>query len=189
MLFPGGPLPLRIFEPRYVDMIGRCMRNGTDFGVLLILEGGEVGGVSAMAEVGTVARIEDFSQLPDGLLGIFCRGERRFRVLSRHCEADGLHVGTVEHLPQGASQPLPSQFIPLAQLLKHALPELGALYANIPTRFDDAEWVGCRLAEILPIEPAEKQRLLEAQDPVERLVLLAPLLRPEQEGEERSEPN
>jgi uncharacterized protein len=185
VLFPSGPLPLRIFEPRYVDMIGRCMKQGTDFGVLLILDGGEVGGVSAMADIGTSAHIEDFNKLPDGLLGIFCRGGRRFRVLERQREADGLHIGTVEWLAQGPVEPLPPEFTPLAQLLERVLPELGALYANIETRFEDADWVGCRLAEILPLEPGEKQRLLEADDPVERLVRLAPLLRPESAGEDR----
>ncbi len=177
MLFPGGLLPLRIFEPRYVDMVGRCMRAGIRFGVVLILEGGEVGGVTAMAEVGTVARIDDFSRLPDGLLGIACRGERRFRLLGREQEADGLHVGTVEWFNEVPATPLPAEFAPLAQILERVLPELGALYANIEVRLDDADWVGCRLAEILPIAPAEKQQLLEEADPVARLMRLAPLLR------------
>lgn len=178
VLFPAGPLPLRIFEPRYVDMIGRCMKAGTGFGVVLIREGGEVGSVGAVADIGTHARIEDFSQLPDGLLGLLCRGDRRFRLLDRHQAADGLNVGTIEWLIDAPRVPLPAEFEPLAALLERVLPELGALYANIETRFDDADWVGCRLAEILPIEQGEKQRLLEAADPVERLVRLAPLLRP-----------
>lgn len=178
VLFPGGPLPLRIFEPRYVDLVGRCLKAGTGFGVVLILEGGETGGVSAVADVGTYARIEDFSPLQDGLLGIFCRGERRFRLLDRHQEADGLHIGDVEWIGEAAGVPLPEEFRPLAQLLERVLPELGALYANIETRFDDADWVGCRLVEVLPIDQREKQALLEALDPVERLVRLAPLLRP-----------
>jgi len=155
-------------------------------GVVLIVEGGEVGGVSAVAAVGTHASIEDFSQLPDGLLGIFCRGGRRFRLLDRRQEVDGLHIGTVEWLPKAQSTPLPPEYGPLAQLLERVLPELGALYANVERRLDDAEWVGCRLAEILPIEQREKQRLLEA-GPEERLATLAPLLRPEEgEGEVKS---
>jgi uncharacterized protein len=182
VLFPDGPLPLRIFESRYVDMVSRCMKQGTGFGVLLILEGREVGGVSAMADVGTSAHIEDFSKLPDGLLGLFCRGGRRFRLLERQREADGLHVGTIEWLPLHSAVKLPPQFTPLAELLERVLPELGSLYANVETRFDDADWVGCRLAEILPLEPGEKQRLLEASDPLERLIRLAPLL-------EQGEPN
>jgi hypothetical protein len=181
VLFPDGPLPLRIFEPRYVDMISRCMKDGTGFGVVLIRDGGEVGAVTAVADIGTHARIEDFSQLPDGLLGILCRGGRRFRVLDRRQAPDGLNVGSVEWLPQGPRRPLPPEFTPLAELLERVLPELGALYATIETRFDDADWVGCRLAEILPIEQGEKQRLLATEDPVDRLISLAPLLRPEPE--------
>jgi Lon protease-like protein len=190
VLFPGGPLPLRIFETRYVDLIGRCMRAQTGFGVVLILQGGEVGGASEVADIGTYARIEDFSQLPDGLLGIFCRGERRFRLLSRDRQPDGLQTGDVEWLPQPGPVPLPSEFRPLAQLLERVLPELGALYANTDTRFEDAEWVGNRLAEILPIEQREKQGLLEAGDPIARLSRLAPLLRPAGADDEAgSQPN
>jgi len=177
VLFPGGPLPLRIFEPRYVDLVGRCLRSRTGFGVVLILEGGEVGDVAAVAEVGTLALIEDFSPLPDGLLGIFCRGGRRFRLRERRQATDGLHLGTIEWLPEAGAAPLPPQYAPLAQLLEQVLPELGALYEKVERRLDDAEWVGCRLAEILPIEQREKQRLLEA-GVLERLTRLAPLLSP-----------
>lgn len=183
VLFPAGPLPLRIFESRYIDMIGRCMKSGTGFGVVLILEGAEVGASAAVAGVGTYASIEDFSQLPDGLLGIFCRGGRRFRILDRERAADGLYTATIEWLPDAAALPLPAPFIPLARLLEKVLPELGALYADGETHFDDADWVGCRLAEILPLEPAEKQRLLESPDPVARLARLAPLLEPHTDEE------
>jgi Lon protease-like protein len=180
VLFPGGPLPLRIFEPRYVDLVGRCMRAGTAFGVVLILEGREAGAgaVGAVADVGTSAHVEDFSQLPDGLLGILCRGGRRFRLHARHSEADGLNVGDVEWLDESPPVPLPAGFAPLAQLLERVLPELGALYDGGERHPDEAGWVGYRLAEILPIEQQEKQRLLEISDPLARLVELAPLLRP-----------
>ena len=80
VLFPGGPLKLRIFEPRYVDMIGRCMREDTGFGVALIIEGVEAGGPARTANVGTLARIVDFEQLKDGLLGITAHGGERFRI-------------------------------------------------------------------------------------------------------------
>src|SRR3954451_7087360 len=80
VLFPGGPLPLRIFEPRYVDMVRKCMREGAPFGVLLIRSGQEVGEVSSAASIGTSARIVDFHQMPDGLLGLICTGEQKFRL-------------------------------------------------------------------------------------------------------------
>ena len=95
VLFPGGPLPLRIFEPRYMDMVRRCMRERSAFGVVLILGGSEVGAVTSTAEIGTTARIADFYPLPDGLLGIACLGERKFRVRERRRQADGLNIAEV----------------------------------------------------------------------------------------------
>lgn len=177
VLFPGGPLPLRIFEPRYVDMVRRCMREGAPFGVLLIRAGAEVGAVTSTADVGTSARIVDFNQMQDGLLGITCLGERRFRVLSRHTQSDGLHVGQVEWLHDTADAPLPGEHRHLSDLLGKVLPELGDLYAIVDRRFDDAGWVAARLAEILPISLSDKQAVLEIDDPVRRLARLSPLIR------------
>jgi hypothetical protein len=177
VLFPGGPLPLRIFEPRYVDMVRHCMREGSAFGVVLIRAGGEVGEVARTAEVGTTARIVDFSQLPDGLLGISCLGERRFRILRRWRQADGLNQAAVEWLPDAAPEPLGAELGFLSDLLRRVLPELGEIYANVPKRFDDAGWVGARLTEILPLSLPDKQALLEIDDPGVRLAQLAPLIR------------
>jgi hypothetical protein len=177
VLFPGGPLPLRIFEPRYVDMVRHCMRSGSAFGVVLIRAGGEVGTVARTADIGTTARIVDFSQLPDGLLGISCLGEQRFRILRRWRQEDGLNLGEVEWLQAGEPEPLPPQMRFLSDLLKRVLPELGDMYAQVPRRFDDAEWVGARLAEILPLSLGDKQGLLECDDAVARLERIAPLIR------------
>src|ERR1700716_2112001 len=91
VLFPGGPLPLRIFETRYVDMVRHCMRERCAFGVVLIRAGAEVGAVADTAAVGTTARIVDFNSMPDGLLGITCVGERKLRVLRRWQQDDGLN--------------------------------------------------------------------------------------------------
>jgi hypothetical protein len=177
VLFPGGPLPLRIFEPRYVDMVRHCMREGSAFGVVLIRAGGEVGAVARTADIGTTARIVDFSALPDGLLGISCLGERRFRVLRRWRQEDGLNVGEVEWLPDAELVPLPAETSFLSDLLRRVLPELGEMYANVPRRFDDAGWVGARLVEILPLSLGDKQALLELDDPLVRLERIAPLIR------------
>ena len=179
VLFPGGPLPLRIFETRYVDMIRHCMRERCPFGVVLIRAGSEVGvtGASDISPVGTTARIVDFNGLPDGLLGISCVGERKFSI-SRHWQQDdGLHVGEVEFADPEESVELPGDFLHLGELLRKVLPELGDLYARIPKHFSDAGWVGCRLAEILPIALSEKQYCLEIDDPVLRLERLNPLIR------------
>ena len=121
VLFPGGPLPLRIFETRYTDMVRRCMREQSAFGVVLIRAGAEVGEVANTAEIGTTARIVDFYQLPDRLLGITCAGEKKFRVLARRRQPDGLNVGTVEWLPEEPKLEVPGEHAHLAALLRKVL--------------------------------------------------------------------
>ena len=178
VLFPGGPLPLRIFEPRYVDMVRKCMREGAPFGVLLIRTGQEVGEVASAADVGTSARVIDFHQMPDGLLGIVCTGEQKFRVEERRVQADGLNVGTITWLPLERATPLPPEHAHLGLLLKRALPQISDIYQVVQPRFDDAGWVSSRLAEILPISLSDKQECLELDDPIARLERLAPFIRP-----------
>ena len=178
VLFPNGPLPLRIFEPRYVDMVRKCMREGAPFGVLLIRAGQEAGEVSSAADVGTSARIVDFQQLPDGLLGILCLGDQRFRLEDRRVQADGLNLGTITWLPPEPATPLPPQHAHLGLLLKRALPQISDVYKAVPPGFEDAGWVSSRLAEILPISLSDKQECLEMDDPLARLERLAPFIRP-----------
>ena len=177
VLFPGGPLPLRIFEPRYVDMVKYCMRQRAPFGVVLIRAGAESGAVSTTADVGTSARIVDFNQMPDGLLGLSCLGERKFRVASRRVQSDGLNLGTVEWCPEETATDVPSEYAHLSLLLRKVLPELGDMYQSVPKHFNEAGWVSARLAEILPINLAEKQFCLELDDAVERLARLSPFIR------------
>jgi Lon protease-like protein len=179
VLFPQGPLPLRIFEPRYVDMVKRCMREGSCFGVVLLQGGGETGPIDGIAEIGTTARIVDFNLLPDGLLGLTCRGERRFRVLRCWRLDDGLNMGEVEWVDDPAAAPVavPPEHRHLADVLRRVLPELGEVYAGIEPRFDDAAWVGARLVEIMPISLADKQACLVMDDPIARLAALSPLIR------------
>ncbi len=174
VLFPEGPLPLRIFETRYVDMVRRCMREDQRFGVALIREGSEVGPADTF-DVGTMAKIVDFHQLSDGFLGLSCVGEQRFRILSRSRQTDGLNLAGIESLAREAKTAVPERHARLAELLKTVLPQLGEVYAGIEMRLDDAVWVGYRLAEILPIAAAEKQFCLELNDPIQRLDVLSPL--------------
>jgi uncharacterized protein len=179
VLFPGGPLPLRIFETRYVDMVRLCMRQRCPFGVVLIRAGSEVGasGTGEISTVGTTARIVDFNALPDGLLGITCIGERKFSVAKHWQQDDGLHMGDIEFAAPEEATDLPTEYHHLGDLLRKVLPELGELYAGVPKHFSDASWVGCRLAEILPIALTEKQYCLELDDPIARLARLNPLIR------------
>jgi len=174
VLFPEGTLPLRIFETRYVDMVRRCMRETQSFGVVLIRAGNETGPAETF-DVGTLAKIVDFHQLSDGLLGLSCLGQQRFRILSRGRLADGLNVGGVEWLAPEPNVAVPACHAKLPELLKNVLPQLGEVYTNIQMRLDDAAWVGHRLAEILPIPLADKQMCLELNDPIQRLDVLAPL--------------
>jgi len=176
VLFPGGPLPLRIFEARYVDMIGKCIKNDAMFGVLLIREGGEAE-CATTHSIGTLARIVDWYQGSDGLLGVTARGEQRFQLVSSHCELDGLNVGEIEVLPGETEISLPDKYRPMATILSGVLDDLGRLYEDLERRFDDAGWVTNRFIEILPIELEEKQQCLEQSDPAERLRLVHDALR------------
>ena len=179
VLFPGGVLPLRIFESRYVDMVRRCMRDGSEFGVVLIRQGVEAGGAATCVDVGTLACIVDFDQLPDGLLGITARGTRRFRVGASRVQDDGLHVANIELLSPDASIPLPDEFVLYAKLLEQALPQMGDFFRHLEPQYGDSSWVAGRLAEVLPISLADKQRILEMDDPLSRLNVLQPLMRGE----------
>jgi Lon protease-like protein len=176
VLFPGGPLPLRIFEPRYIDMVRRSLRTQSAFGIVLLDGGAETGGVTSTAAVGTTARIADFYSLPDGLLGITCLGVRKFQLRDRRVQSDGLHLGAVDWLAAEREIALPAEYQHLGQLLRKVLPELGAFYEGVSKRFEDSAWVGYRLAEILPLSLSDKQYCLELDDPLARLARLSPLI-------------
>ena len=176
VLFPGGPLPLRIFETRYTDMVRGCMREQRPFGVILIQEGDEAGPVATTATVGCSARIADFYTLQDGLLGISCIGERKFLVRRVWRAADGLNMGEVDWLPAEPEIPLPADYQQLGVTVRHALEELADQYQHVERKFDDAAWVSGRLAELLPIELDDKQALLELDDPLARLDALLGLV-------------
>ncbi len=175
VLFPGGPLPLRIFEPRYLDMISDCLRNDHGFGVVLIQNGDEAG-ASSIYQIGTVATIVDWHQEPDGLLGITARGGVRFSLKSAHVQPDGLQVGSVEVMEPEARVKLPERYALLAHILEGVLDDLDSHYQALDKDFDDASWVGYRLAEVLPVPCEQKQVFLELDDPVERLEMLRPIL-------------
>lgn len=182
VLFPGGLLPLRIFEARYVDMIGRCMREGIPFGVLWLCEDAEAGetresgAVVPLADVGSSARIVDFERLEDGLLGILCRGEQRFRLLRRWVQADGLHMGEVQWLIDPPRSPLPESRRALGAVLRSVMDEYGDLGRHLQPDFEEAGWVANRFAELLPLTRSAQQQLLEIDDPLARLEAIAPLI-------------
>jgi Lon protease-like protein len=173
VLFPGGPLPLKIFEPRYLDMISRCLREQSGFAVVLITEGEETATTASFAATGTEASIVDFDRLEDGLLGISCIGRERVRVLEAWREADGLNWGRVIGIDADPVLPVPPAQSWLGDVVRRVLPDAGDVYRHVDLR-DDAAWVGNRLAEMLPLSLADKQALLELTDPLERLTALEP---------------
>jgi Lon protease-like protein len=177
VLFPGGPLLLRVFEPRYLDMISRCMKEEQSFGVVLLTAGSEVAGTVQTVATGTLASICDWDQGADGLLGIKAIGGQRFRLLSLSRQEDGLNLGDIEILPAEPEMPVPGDYSMISELLRSVLIEMNELYAGIERLYDDASWVGYRFAEILPLEPERKQECLEMDDPLVRLEFLQPYLR------------
>ena len=176
VLFPGGPLPLRIFETRYIDMVRDCVRSDSPFGVLLIREGSETE-TATTHTVGTLARITDWYQGSDGLLGVTAIGEQRFRLLQSERLPSGLNVGEIEILPDEPSLPLPAEYKAMSQILASVLDDLGRLYESLDRRLDDAAWVTSRFVEILPIELEQKQLCLEQSDPLDRLKIVHALLK------------
>ena len=180
VLFPGGLLPLRIFEPRYLRMVSECLRGDLPFAVAAIVEGREVGGLAATAQTGTLARIIDWQQEDDGLLGLLCEGEQAFSLGEVEVEHDQLLRAEVERLPSAAPQPMPDDLSWMAELLDDLLGRVGEPYDRLAVAEPSADHVAARLIELLPLPLAEKQALFEIGDAAQRLRRLCGLVRPEE---------
>ncbi|NCF44902.1 MAG: peptidase S16 [Proteobacteria bacterium] len=186
VLFPGGILPLRIFEPRYVDMIRWCMRESQGFGVVLLREGSDVldGNAADAAkqqgahifDIGTAAQIIDFDQADNGLLGIVAQGTEKFSVQSRYVETDGLMRARVRTLPEVA-QPLATGYEAMVSVLKDLLTHPLIQELDPQVDFEQDSSVGHRLADLLPIAPELKQWLLEMSDAEQRLQELQDIIK------------
>jgi uncharacterized protein len=181
VLFPGGRLPLQIFEPRYMDMVVRCMRDDAPFGVVLIRSGSDArlapdSGQPEIFDVGTEARIVDFNQLSNGRLGVIVQGGRKFRVRGVREQPDHLLIGEVEYLADEPRIGIGDEHQELVGILRELIKHPMIEKLQLDVRFDDARSVGWRLAELLPIEPEIKQSLLKLQWPRERLQELTRLV-------------
>ncbi|HYL91252.1 MAG TPA: LON peptidase substrate-binding domain-containing protein [Burkholderiales bacterium] len=176
VLFPGGRLPLRIFEQRYMDMAKRCLRDGSPFGVCAIREGQEVGAPAVPADVGCTARIGEWDMAQLGLLEVIAHGEQRFRIVERRVERNGLQVARIEILPAENDAPVPESCAACVRLLERVIEQHAGLLPA-PHRLDSATWLSSRLAELLPLPLAEKQALLEVNDAAMRLERVNALLR------------
>lgn len=168
VLFPGGRLPLRIFEQRYMEMAKACLKDGTPFGVCLIREGREVGAPALPVDVGCTARIGEWDMEQLGLLQVVARGEKRFRVIERRVQDDGLARASIEMLPDDVDADIPSECHACVNLLRRVVEQQPSLFEP-PYRLQSSAWVSARLAEILPLPLGVKQQMLELADGRARL--------------------
>ncbi|PAS94339.1 MAG: peptidase S16 [Candidatus Dactylopiibacterium carminicum] len=176
VLFPRSRMGLHVFEARYLDMIARCMQAESTFGICLIADGQEVGAPALVHGVGVEARIVDWDMSVPNLLGLTVRGQRRFHVLEQMADKQGLVTGIVRWFDEPAVTALPVEYEPLLPLLQMVVADAGEKIP-LPHAFDDADWVGFRYAEILPIPPLARQRLLELEDPLLRLSIVQSFLK------------
>lgn len=179
VLFPGGVLPLRVFEARYLDMVRECTAASLPFGVCLITEGSEVGKPARHEPIGCTARIVDFDMEQSGVLSLRTIGERRFRILERRVDLNGLVRADVETIEPDAPAAVPPEFAACASLVRRLVDDLVAREPDPmrqmiaqPYEFDSAVWVGNRLCEFLPIPPRARQKLMELDDALTRLSLI-----------------
>ena len=177
VLFPGGRLELRIFEPRYLDMVSECLRNDQPFGVCLIASGREAGEAARPHLTGTFARIVDWQTGDDGLLSIRALGEGRLHVQETRVERNQLLRGTVRRLEQEPAAPLPDAYQYMVDVIERLFEHAGDLYAHVTRRSEDATWVGYRLAEVLSLPLVRRQYFLELEDPLLRLDQLDEIMR------------
>jgi len=191
VLFPGGWLPLRVFEVRYLDMVGRCHRHGVPFGVVALTQGAEVRVAGAPAErfagMGTLAAIRALDTPQPGLMQIECIGTQRFRVRTHEQHKHGLWTAEVDAVPDDIALPVPADLQHTADALRRLVDTLEArrraqadsavrLPLVEPFRFDDCGWVANRWCELLPLQAELKQRLMELDSPLMRLELVSDLL-------------
>lgn len=168
VLLPGNTLELKIFEPRYLDMIATCMREDGLFGVILIHRGEETGIDADIYSVGTTATISDWENRADGLLGITALGLERFEILSTRTEANGLTFAEIKPLDECATREIPEQYQYMLELLDHISAQAGRI-RNPDQSFPEILY---QLIYLLPLEITLKQRLLEIPECNDRAVIL-----------------
>lgn len=175
VLFPEQRLPLRVFEARYLDMISACLKSQSPFGVCLIRRGAEVGEPAEHEPVGTLAHVEHWDMPQQGVLHIVARGGQRFEILDARAH-NKLTVADVELWPDEPAAPVPEAERELSDFLRRIMLEVGDDFLPEPYRFDDAGWVGMRLAQLLPVENWRKQEWLTARAPLARLASIREVL-------------
>lgn len=170
VLLPGAVLGLRVFERRYLDLLRECGRTGGTFGCCLILQGSETGQPAVPAAQGVEARVEDFDMGADGVLQLRLRGARRFHVEQVRVRDNGLVVGQVQWCAPDPDDELWPEHALLGTLLSHIIEQAGPTYEPAqPALLDQAAWVGWQLAQLLPLQDAQRLQLLQLDDPHQRL--------------------
>ena len=179
VLFPGGVLPLRIFEARYMDMVRDCMQRDAPFGVCLITKGGEVGEPAEHEPIGCLAHIRGWDMEQLGLLQLRTVGGARFRIVDRRVGRTGLIRASVDELPDDERIDVPDDFLDCAMLLRRIVDELREREPDAekrmiaePVDFESSAWVANRLCEFLPIPAAAKHKLMALDEPLSRLHLV-----------------
>lgn len=173
---------MQLFEPRYIDMLTRCLKEDRGFVVVLLRDGAETAPTASFYDIGTYVRIIDFQQLENGLLGITVEGAAKVTVVRSWQQEDGLNVGDVEVLLDEADSEVPERFSELPSVLRALFKHPVVRDLDMDVDYRDARHVGWRLTELLPLDKQEKQRLVELQDPLERLSRLQELLEALEEG-------
>lgn len=177
VVFPGGQLPLRIFEQRYLDMVKQAIADNTPFGICAIREGTEVGAPAIPYTVGTRVRVTDWDMPQTGILHIDTQAEERFVIRGTRSEPGGLLIGTVEAVSSEVATAVPEDLELAVEILRQIINEYGDARFAAPHAFDNAVWVGYRLSEVLPLKLSIKQNLLEMNDSVTRLRFLTEFLK------------
>jgi Lon protease-like protein len=177
VVFPGGRLSLRVFEQRYLDMVKQAIADDAPFGICAIREGAETGTPAVPHAVGTLVRVTDWDMPETGILHIDTRAQERFVIRDLRTEPSGLVVGTVDPVSSEPPVAVPDDVGLAVEILRHIVAEYGDAHFPAPHEFDNAVWVGYRLSEVLPLKLGTRQNLLEMNDAVTRLRILAEFLR------------
>jgi hypothetical protein len=187
VLFPGGRLSLKVFEARYLDLVSACLRERRPFGVVCLIQGGEVRPSDAATRfepVGVLAHLADVDAMSPGVLKVACDGGARFRWGTAREGADGLWLAEdVSLLAADPAQVPGERYAAAVQALQRAYAALSLKpEVQLPAewRFDDAGWVANRWCELLPVPLAARQQLMALADPLQRLALVDRFLRDKQ---------
>ena len=187
VLFPGGVLPLRIFEVRYMDMVRECMNRSLPFGVCLITQGREVGTPADHEPVGCMARIDDWDMTEPGVLQLRTVGTSRFTVIDPSVEPNGLIRATIEPIDDDPAVAVPEELAACSVLIRRVIEDICARESDPARRIlaepyapESAGWIANRLAELLPLAMPSRHMLMALTDPLRRLALIHDVLQREQ---------